>query len=51
MSFLFIELAHVLLHNTTEYNQHRGDKELEAQATAYVVLSYFGLDSSDYSFG
>ncbi len=27
------------------------DMILEAQATAYVVLSYFGLDSSDYSFG
>lgn len=45
------ELAHALLHNPKEYGEHRGDMELEAESTAYVVLSHFGLDSAAYSLG
>ena len=29
----------------------RDTKEVEAEAVAYTVLQYLGLDSSDYSFG
>lgn len=46
------EIAHSKLHNTPEAlfmdSKH---KEIEAEATAYVVCNYLGIDSSDYSFG
>ena len=42
------EIAHALLH---EKFDDRAIAELEAESTAYVVLSAFGIDSSDYSFG
>ncbi len=45
------ELAHALLHNPKEYGEHRGDMELEAESTAYVVLNHFGFDSASYSLG
>ncbi len=45
------ELGHAILHSTDDYQAHRGDKELEAESTAYVVMSHFGFDTSDYSFG
>ena len=45
------ELAHAILHGTDDYQEHRGDKELEAESTAFVVMSHFGFDTSDYSFG
>ncbi len=45
------EIAHSLLHDPSQYREHRGDMELEAESTAFVVLDYFGLDSGDYSFG
>lgn len=45
------ELAHALLHNPHEYGEHRGDMELEAESTAYVVLNHFGFDSASYSLG
>lgn len=45
------ELAHALLHNPQEYGEHRGDNELEAESTAYVVLNHFGFDSASYSLG
>ena len=47
------ELAHSIMHSEEEYRAH-SDKsivELEAESVAFVVLSHFGLDSSDYSFG
>ncbi|ETT56837.1 hypothetical protein BSK66_32330 [Paenibacillus odorifer] len=43
------EMAHGLLHKET--NQSRGVREVEAEGTAFVVLSYFGFDTSEYSFG
>ncbi len=45
------ELGHALLHNYSEYEEHRGDHELGAESVAFVVLSYLNLDTSGYSFG
>lgn len=45
------EIAHSLLHDPSQYNEHRGDMELEAESVAFIVLDHFGLDSADYSFG
>ena len=45
------ELAHAIAHNPKEYKNHRGDMELEAESTAYVILNHFGIDSAAYSFG
>ena len=42
------EMAHAMLHKNT--NASRSMKEVEAEGTAYVVLSYFGFDTSEYSF-
>ena len=44
------ELAHYLLHNPRKSLKHRAVREVEAESVAYVVLSHFGLDCSDYSF-
>ena len=44
------ELAHYLLHDPRESLKHLAVRELEAESVAYVVLDYFGLDCSDYSF-
>lgn len=50
---LIHETAHALLHNpeTTSSQSTRETKEVEAESVAYVVCQYFGLDTSDYSFG
>jgi antirestriction protein ArdC len=45
------ELGHALLHGETDYLAHRPTCELEAESVAFIVLDYFGLDTSDYSFG
>lgn len=45
------EIAHSLMHDPDEYADHRGDMELEAESTAFVVLDHFGLSSGDFSFG
>lgn len=45
------EIAHSILHDPTQYTEHRGDMELEAESVAFIVLDHFGLDSGDYSFG
>lgn len=45
------ELAHVLLHDGTEYATGcRGRAEVEAESVAYVVCSGAGLDTDRYSF-
>ncbi len=46
------EIAHSLLHCGKDYRQHqpRSLLELEAESVAYIVLNYFGLDTSAYSF-
>lgn len=54
------ELAHSLLHDKENVriegiedakDKKRSTKEVEAEAVAYTVCNYFGLDTSDYSFG
>ena len=48
------EIAHSYLHSSKkedkEKKKTRDQKELEAESVAYIVCSYFGLDTSDYSF-
>ena len=50
------EIAHAKLHkpkdtlDPTEQRKRR-QKEVEAESIAYVVCQYFGIDTSDYSFG
>ncbi len=54
------ELTHSLLHGKanpsvagidTGDKKDRLTKEVEAESTAYVVAKYFGVDTSEYSFG
>ncbi len=45
------ELAHHLLHRDAAASEaDRPTLEAEAEGTAYAVLSYFGVDASEYSF-
>ena len=50
------EIAHAKLHkpadilDTTE-RKRKEQKEVEAESIAYVVCQYYGIDTSDYSFG
>jgi hypothetical protein len=45
------ELAHVLLHDGTEYAVGcRGRSEVEAESVAFLVTTAFGIDAGDYSF-
>ena len=47
------ELAHSILHCDTEKAKSftMNEKEVQAESIAYVVSSYLGLDTSEYSFG
>ena len=46
------EAGHALLHSTiTDYHQHRGIYETEAEAIAYVTAGVLGLDASANSIG
>lgn len=46
------EAGHALLHSTiTDYHQHRGIYETEAEAIAYVTAGVLGLDTSANSIG
>lgn len=48
------ETAHSELHhanNPQQYQLTRSTAELQAESVAYVVSAYYGLDTSDYSFG
>lgn len=49
---LLHEYVHSVLHHkdTDRKEKGRGQKETEAEGTAYVVASYFGLDTPDFSF-
>lgn len=48
---LIHELAHAKLHTMeTRDNYTTNEKEFQAEMSAYVVCSYFGLDTSEYSF-
>jgi hypothetical protein len=42
------EMVHAILHKDS--NKSSQLKEVEAEGTAFVVLSYFGFDTSEYSF-
>ena len=48
------EMAHSMLHNRDVGNENASDRitqEVQAEAVAYTVCSYYGIDTSDYSFG
>ena len=48
------EAGHVILHaeeDPSEYVEHRGIKETEAESVAYVVAGLLGIDTSRYSIG
>ncbi len=47
---LIHEMSHGILHNDNT-EKSNAQREIEAEATAYAVCYYFGLDTSDYSFG
>lgn len=48
---LIHELTHAKIHTMeTRDNYTTNAKEFQAEMTAYVVCSYFGLDTSEYSF-
>lgn len=49
---LIHEYAHSKLHNNLkDYISNRGEAEVQAESTAYIVMKHFGLDTSEYSFG
>lgn len=48
------EAGHVILHTEedhSEYVEHRGIKETEAESVAYIVAGLLGVDTSRYSIG
>lgn len=50
---LIHEVAHATLHceDGEQAEADRGTKEVQAESVAYTVCNYFGIDTSDYSFG
>lgn len=46
---LIHEYAHSILHKETDKNQSQ--REIEAESLAFVICDYFGIDTSEYSFG
>lgn len=46
---LIHEFAHSLLHKQSDKDSKQ--KEIEAESLAFVICDYFGIDTSDYSFG
>lgn len=50
---LIHEIGHALLHNidAPEAQVDLATKEVQAESIAYVVCQYFGMDTSEYSFG
>ncbi|WP_245805936.1 ArdC-like ssDNA-binding domain-containing protein [Alkalihalobacterium alkalicellulosilyticum] len=48
-------LIHELVHSKVDRYSHdkttKEEKEVVAEGTAFVICTYFGLDTSDYSFG
>lgn len=47
------EISHAKLHTPQQDQEPKGrrEKEVEAESVAYVVCQYFGIDTSEYSFG
>ena len=50
---LIHEVAHATLHceDGAQADANRGAKEVQAESVAYTVCNYFGIDTSEYSFG
>ena len=50
---LIHEVAHATLHceDGVQADANRGAKEVQAESVAYTVCNYFGIDTSEYSFG
>lgn len=50
---LIHEIAHAMLHNpeaAKEREINRETKEIEAESTAFIISTFLGLDTSEYSF-
>lgn len=45
------EVAHARLNASYKERPDKSTREVQAESVAYVVCNYFGLDTSDYSFG
>lgn len=47
------ERSHEAIHSDggIEEEANRHEKEVEAESISFIILNYFGIDSSDYSFG
>ena len=45
------EIAHALMHADRENKPDRQTAEVQAESVAFIVSDYFGIDTSDYSFG
>lgn len=50
IKILLHEIAHAELH-TSKDGKSRSFKEVEAESIAFIVSNYYGIDTSDYSFG
>lgn len=50
---LIHEISHAMLHDTSipDAPKDASTREVQAESIAYVVSNFFGLDTSDYSFG
>ncbi|SFQ38419.1 hypothetical protein SAMN02910358_01852 [Lachnospiraceae bacterium XBB1006] len=48
---LIHEITHARLYGADGEKMNRNNKEVEAESVAYAVCQYFGIDSSEYSFG
>lgn len=48
---LIHETAHSILHDNRNVKYSRGEAEVQAESTAFVVCSALGLNTSEYSFG
>lgn len=47
------EVSHSLLHNENgiEIEANRHEKEVEVESISFIICSYYGIDTSNYSFG
>lgn len=45
------EVAHARLNAQYQERPEKSTREVQAESVAYVVCNYYGLDTSDYSFG
>lgn len=45
------EIAHAVLHAGSDEKKDSRTRQVEAESVAFVVSNYFGIDTSDYSFG